>query len=301
MGAGFGPPVYPPRVIKRGRATRAEMERRWQGLHAIAAAMRPMTVGQVFYQASVRGIVEKTEAGYAKVKTDLADMRRAGRLPYSWLADNTRWQRKPDTFDGIEEALDDTARLYRKNLWRQADAYVEVWLEKDALSGVLYPDTAEYDVRLIVACGYAELSFLYGAALNIASPDVPAHIHHLGDFNQSGMDAGRQIDAPLRGLAPQAKIHFERLAVLPQQIRDWSLPTRPTKSTGSRTKGFGDISVELDAIEPSQLRAVVQAAIERHLPAEQSIVLQVAEASERDILRGLVERLRGDDLPGGPQ
>ena len=99
--------------------------------------MRPMTVRQVFYQATVRGLVEKTEAGYAKVQTDLVLMRKAGELPYGWLADNTRWQRKPRTFDGIEEALESTARLYRKNLWATADGYVEVWLEKDALAGVV--------------------------------------------------------------------------------------------------------------------------------------------------------------------
>ena len=103
--------------------------------------MRPMTVRQVFYQATVRGIVEKTEAGYAKVQTDLVEMRKAGDLPYGWLADNTRWQRKPRTYDGIEDALEETARFYRKSLWNDADSYVEIWLEKDALSGVVYPVT----------------------------------------------------------------------------------------------------------------------------------------------------------------
>jgi len=85
-----------------------------------------MTVRQVFYQATVRGIVEKTEAGYAKVQTDLVVMRKAGDLPYGWLADNTRWQRRPRTYDGIEDALEETARLYRKSLWNDADSYVEI-------------------------------------------------------------------------------------------------------------------------------------------------------------------------------
>ena len=57
-----------------------------------------MTVRQVFYQATVRGLVEKAESGYGKVQADLTVMRRARELPYDWLADNTRWQRKPRTF-----------------------------------------------------------------------------------------------------------------------------------------------------------------------------------------------------------
>ena len=77
------------------RATKAEVEARRAELFNIIGAMKPMTVRQVFYQATVRGIVEKTEAGYTKVQTDLVLMRRAGELPYDWLADNTRWQRKP--------------------------------------------------------------------------------------------------------------------------------------------------------------------------------------------------------------
>jgi len=125
--------VYQASHIKRSRATRGQVEDRRVALLDIIAAMRPMTVRQVFYQATVKGIVEKSEAGYSKVQTDLVAMRRAGQLPYAWLADNTRWQRKPVTFGSIQEALQDTARFYRKSLWRNAGRYVEVWLEKDAL------------------------------------------------------------------------------------------------------------------------------------------------------------------------
>jgi len=65
---------------------------------AIVRAGQPMTVRQLFYQATIRGLVEKEENGYQKVQTDLTVMRRAGDLPYHWLADNTQWQRKPRTF-----------------------------------------------------------------------------------------------------------------------------------------------------------------------------------------------------------
>ena len=168
-----------------------------------------MTVRQVFYQATVRGLVEKAESGYAKVQTDLTVMRRAGELPYDWLADNTRWQRKPDTFDSVEDALRETAHFYRKNLWRDADSYVEVWLEKDALAGVIYPVTSMYDVPLMVARGYASLSFLYNAAEYINDLDVPTFIYHCGDFDPSGVNAGEKIEETLHELAPDADITFE--------------------------------------------------------------------------------------------
>src|SRR5262245_27696931 len=41
-------------------------------------------------------------------------MRRSGMLPYAWLVDYTRWQRRPATFDSISTALQVTAEAYRK-------------------------------------------------------------------------------------------------------------------------------------------------------------------------------------------
>ena len=284
--------LYEASPIKRLRATKAEVEARREALLDIIDDGKPMTVRQVFYQATVRGLVEKAETGYSKVQTDITLMRRDGSLPYDWLADNTRWQRKPNTFDSVEDALRETARFYRKNLWRDADAYVEIWLEKDALSGVIYPVTSMYDVPLMVARGYASLSFLFSAAEYINTLDIPAYIYHLGDFDPSGVNAGEKIEEMLRELAPDADIVFERIAVTEEQITDWDLPTRPTKASDTRAKTFSSaLSVELDAIEPNQLRALVQETIERHLPAEQFEVLKAAEESERDIITRLVGKV----------
>jgi hypothetical protein len=285
--------VYEASPIKRHRATKHEVFSRRLCLYGIVHKMRPMTVRQVFYQATVRGLVEKSEAGYGKVQTDLVQMRRGGMMPYGWLADNTRWQRKPETFTSVEQALQDTARFYRKALWAEVDAYVEVWLEKDALAGVVYPVTEQFDVPLMVARGYASLSFLHSAAEHISSLDVPVYIYHLGDFDPSGVNAGEKIEETLRELAPDADITFERIAVTPEQIDAWDLPTRPTKTSDTRSKGFGEISVELDAIEPDQLRGLVQEAIEDHLPRRQFEVLKAAEDSERTIIRQLVAGLGG--------
>jgi hypothetical protein len=286
-----GQAAYRTSHIKRSRATKAEVEGRRAGLLDIVAKMKPMTVRQVFYQATVRGLVEKTEAGYNKVQTDLTLLRRTGELPYGWLADNTRWQRKPLTFNCVEDALNATARLYRKSLWADADSYVEIWLEKDALSGVIYPVTSSFDVPLMVARGYASLSFLNSAAEYIDDLAVPAHIYHLGDFDPSGVNAGEKIEETLREMAPRAEIFFERIAVTPEQIEAWNLPTRPTKTTDSRSKNFGAISVELDAIEPNTLRQIVQDVIEIHLPEDQLEVLKAAEESEREYIRALVSGL----------
>lgn len=226
------PRVYVASHIKRIRATRDEVRARREQLLSIIALMQPMTVRQVFYQASVHGIVDKSEAGYAKVQTDLVHMRRSGMLRYDWLADNTRWQRKPLTFGSPEQALLQTAAFYRKALWDDADCYVEVWLEKDALAGVVMPVTEAYDVPLMVARGYASLSFLHSAAEFIDSQDVPVFIYHLGDFDPSGVNAGEKIEQTLKELAPSADIHFERIVSLPSRSSAGHCrPGRPRPAT----------------------------------------------------------------------
>lgn len=282
---------YPASQIKRVRATKAEVTARREALRALALELAPATVRQVFYQATVRGYVEKTESGYQKVQEDLVLLRRTGRLPYSALADNTRWQRKPDTYTNVETALREAAKHYRKDLWAEADRYVEVWLEKDALAGVIMPVTTAYDVPLMVARGYASLSFLHSAAEQIAELEVPTYVLHLGDFDPSGVNAGEKIEQTLREMAPSAEIHFKRLAVTPGQIKAWNLPTRPTKITDSRAKGFGDISVELDAIEPGLLRGLVEMAIREHMPSDYYDELMIAEEDERYQINAAVDAL----------
>lgn len=267
------------------RATRAEMEERRQRLAAIVRAIKPCTVRQVFYQATVQGVVEKTEAGYDKVQRALVELRRDGRIDYGAIADNTRWQRKPNTYGSMGEALEEVARFYRRDLWRAADVYVEIWLEKDALSGVIWPITSKYDVPLMVARGYSSLTFLASAAEAINEQERPCHIYHLGDLDPSGVNAGEKIEQTLRELAPDAEIHFQRLGVTDEQVTRYRLPSRPTKTSDTRAKKFGRAeSVELDAIAPHELRGIVERAIVQHVNQHELGVIQVAERSEREFL-----------------
>lgn len=290
----FADQFYEASHIKgKRRASKAEMVARRSALYRIVAHGKPMTVRQVFYQATVHGIIEKTENGYNKIQRDLVEMRRDGSLPYGWLTDSTRWQRKPTTHDSLADALEETARLYRRSLWTNAYCQVEVWIEKDALAGVILPITSKWDVPLMSARGYASLSFLNAAAEAISHNGRPAFIYHLGDYDPSGVNAAAKIEETLRSMT-SVPIHFERLAVLPRQIAEWGLPTRPTKQSDSRAKGFAsDISVELDAIEPDKLRDLVEGAIAYHADPAQLAVIEAAEESERELLNAWRERLGG--------
>jgi hypothetical protein len=250
----------------------------------------PVTVRGLYYQAEVASLpgIDKTELGYRKVQHQVLELRRSGELAYRGIADAPRWMRKPTSYDSIEDALAETARLYRRNLWRDTDDYVEVWCEKDALAGVIYPVTAEYDVPLMVTRGFSSETFAYEAVAAREGDERNYWVYYLGDFDRSGQDAARSLQEKLERFAEETGINviFVHLAVTEEQIEQWNLSTRPHKrETPADRKWPHPFACELDAIPADTLRVLVRAAIEAHLPVDQFEILKAAEESERELLR----------------
>ncbi|GGL58458.1 hypothetical protein [Wenxinia marina] len=287
--------VYQASRIRRRRATQAEMEERAEFLIDYAARHGPITVRGLYYQAEVAGLpgIDKTEGGYAKVQAQVLKLRQEGRLPYSAIADATRYMRKPRSFDGWEEALQDTARLYRKNLWRDLDIEVEIWIEKSALAGVIYPVTADYDVPLMPTGGFTSETFAYEAVERLRDTCQTLVVYALYDFDRSGQDAAFSLQDKLHrfGEMYDVDIVFNRLALTDDQVRDMALPTRPPKRTSVADQRWPhDVAAELDAIPPDDLREMVQGAIERHLPVDELETLKEIEAEERRTLMDFIGR-----------
>ena len=251
---------------------------------------QPMTVRQLFYRLVSLGTIAKTETEYKGTIGRLTvEMRRAGDIPFGWIADNTRWMRKPRTHSSLEQALSRTAETYRRAVWDNQDGYVEVWLEKDALAGVLLEVTAPWDVPLMVTRGFPSLSYLHEAAESIADVEKPAFLYYFGDYDPSGLDITRVVERGIREFAPDADITFERVAVTADQIVEMALPTRPTKKTDTRSKNFLGESVEVDAIDPATLRRMVEECITQHIDHEAHERLKETEAAERETLLSIAE------------
>ncbi len=250
----------------------------------------PMTVRQLFYQMSTRNFVQKSEKGYGQVQRATVDMRKTGILPHWVFADHTRWRRKPDTKKGLSEALSFWHESYRREIWQSQEDYIEIWCEKDALTSIISEVTYEFDVPLLVPKGYSSLSYLASCAEHLSQIDKPVYIYHLGDFDPSGVDAAEKIEETLRGFG--LDFHFQRVAVTPEQIEEYNLPTRPTKSTDTRSKSWtGGESVELDAFTPTQLRDLVRVYINSHLDISQyKAELRIQEA-EKETLLNMIDHL----------
>jgi hypothetical protein len=249
-----------------------------------------LTVRQIYYALTVRGFVPKTENGYRQTCYQLKKMREKKIIPHGWIADNTRYHIKPATDRSLSSALERWQQSYRRDLWASQDVYVEIWVEKDALAGVISPVTAEYDVPLYVARGYSSMTFIYDAAEDIKRIGKPAYIYHFGDYDPSGVDAADKIEIGL--LQHGADVYFKRVAVTKEQIDSLHLPVRETKPSDPRSKNWGNRpSVELDALPAPVLRELVRASIERHIDHEVLDRTRLIEQKERETLAAVRKNL----------
>jgi len=274
--------VAGPRYNPKKRRTRAEIFGDPRGAVETLAADYPVTVQQAFYQTVG---IDKTGGKHKQTIVQLLnEMWLADRIPFSWVADNRRWRRKRRIYYSLRGMQRGTEEAYSCSGWDSQNSYVEIWLEKDALAGVLHGETEIWDVPLMVTRGYPSVSYLYQAAATIRNQGKPAFPYYFGDHDPIGRDITRATEAGLREFAPDAEIHFE-------QIRLLKLPTRPTKATDSRGKNFRGESVEVDAIPSSALRALVQQSIEQHVDAEPLERLRETERHEREALERILRTM----------
>ena len=277
-----------PRGITEITKRRKELIFDWAEQH------HPVTVRQIFYRLSTLDAIPKTEQGYQAVSRLCTSMRRDGEIPYSFFLDHTRWVRRPTTHNTIQDALQDTALFYRKALWQDQAVVCEVWIEKEALTGVVFEVTSEFDVPLVPVRGYPSVTLLQAAAelINTASRfGKKYHIFYFGDYDPSGVDIFRNISERLYEFSPQADLFISRQAVTEKQIRDMQLPSRPTKKTDTRSKGFSDESVELDAINPDKLREIVRDCIFSVLDQSALEHTLLIEKLEQESINHIVESL----------
>jgi hypothetical protein len=288
--------TYGPSTVKRARRTKAQLADLDDAIVAAVADEHPVTLRGVFYRASSAGAVDKTERGYRAVGRRLLALRRTGRVPYGWITDGTRYVLRARTHHDVDTMLADAAASYRRMLWQDQAAAVQIFTEKDAISGVISSVTREWDVPLGVMRGYSSESFAYQMAEEISNAGKPVYVYQLGDHDPSGVDAWREFQTKVKGFLAEMKpplgqhlAVFERLAVNEDQIEQYNLPTRPTKRNDTRAAGFRGDSVEVDAIPATILRSLVEEAIVQHLDVHTYELTLEVERQERQLLTSMIE------------
>lgn len=167
-----------------------------------------LTLRQLYYQLVSRDVIPNKQAEYAKLSKVLVEGRMAGVVDWSAIEDRLRTAEKPPAWDTPADLMDSAISQYAKPRMRDQDNYLEVWVEKDALSGVLSIVTEEYHVPILVNRGYSSVSAIFDSYKRFRAAmerGQKIKILYLGDFDPSGMDMIRDVTArPLEMLMAKA-------------------------------------------------------------------------------------------------
>jgi hypothetical protein len=271
--------------MTRTRRTRQQLADIDDVIYAIVEANKPCTVRQVFYIVTSQGEVEKTEQGYRQVQSRLMAMRTTGRMPWQWLTDNTRWRHAARSYTSARHAVNAVAHSFYLDLQAYQDTRLEIWVEKDAVTGVLHPITHKYRIGLMPCRGFPSFTFLMSASAEANEDARPFKIIYMGDHDPSGAIIDTKVRQHMDRYCLGRFLGVERIAVNVEQIKRFGLQTRPTKKSDSRAKSFEGESVEVDAIPPNDLRQLLESAIQRHIDPHALETAQLIEKQERETLK----------------
>ncbi|MGI5201701.1 hypothetical protein ACQEU6_08975 [Spirillospora sp. CA-108201] len=229
-----------------------------------AAQGYDLTLRQLYYQFVSRDWIPNQQSEYKRLGQIVSDARLAGLIDWRYIVDRTRNLRGLSHWDNPRQIIDAVAAQYLTDRWADQPFRVEVWIEKDALVGVIQRVCNRNDVPYFSCRGYTSQSELWAAAQRLAryaEVGQGTAVIHLGDHDPSGIDMSRDIGDRLALFGAHAS-RVRRIALNRDQVDQYRPPPNPAKLTDSRARGYirkhGSSSWELDALDPATLSALIE-------------------------------------------
>jgi hypothetical protein len=263
-----------------------------------------LTLRQLYYQMVARAIIENSVKSYKRLGGLISGARLAGLIDWDAIIDRTRTLRGTSHWDDPRGILRSAEYSFHYDKWIDQAVRFEVWVEKDALIGVISRICNEFDVDYFACRGYVSQSAMWRAAQRLGhyslghnhQDDIPQRpiILHLGDHDPSGIDMTRDIIDRLGIFElgyPDDDYEVRRIALNRDQIDQFKPPPNPTKLTDSRADGYvqehGYNSWELDALDPRVITELIRSEIER----ERDDALWFAQLEREKLTKAKLRRL----------
>lgn len=251
-----------------------------------------LTLRQLYYQLVARDLISNNEKSYNKIGNLVSDGRLAGLIDWNGIVDRTRRLTSLNHYENPQEIIELASNWYRNDMWENQDYYVEVWVEKEALSDIVGQASERFDVPYFSCRGYVSQSAMYKASLRFRDKQmVGKHciLIYLGDHDPSGIDMGRDIQERLDVFQVHDDMFdFNRIALSMEQIKEFNPPPNPAKLTDSRANGYiekyGYNSWELDALEPRVITGLITTEIEKYLDKERYNEILEKVAEEKSVM-----------------
>lgn len=242
-------------------------------LEEYAAQGYDLTLRQLYYQFVARGLIPNRDTEYKRLGSTINDARLAGLIDWNHITDRTRNLQQNNHWRTPNDIVAACAKQFQLDKWSDQDNYVEVWVEKDALVGVLDVACRPLDVAFFSCRGYTSQSEMWSAAMRLKShyqAGQSVHIIHLGDHDPSGIDMTRDITERIEQFlqhhietadADDRLLNVHRIALNRDQVDQYNPPPNPAKITDSRATVYiaknGPLSWELDALPPQVLTELI--------------------------------------------
>jgi hypothetical protein len=227
-----------------------------------------LTTRQLFYQFVARDILENTQRSYFLVLRITQNGRLAGVIDWDAIEDRSRqWVAWRD-YVGPSEAITRAAERYHEDPWQSQNSRPEVWIEKDALAGVIEPICQEYHVPYLSCRGNLSHSVAFDAGERFAGyidQGLNPVVLHLGDHDPNGIDMTRDLRERLEMFSGHL-VEVRRLALNRNQTR--TLPPNPAKETDTRYAAYVREQKtrqcwELDALSPDVIVGLIRSELDR--------------------------------------
>jgi hypothetical protein len=260
-----------------------------------------LTLRQLYYQFVARGLIENSIREYKKLGALISNGRIAGLIDWEAIEDRLRTVNTTSTWDDPQDILRSAATSYKENPWDSQALRVEVWIEKDALIGVIEPACERWRVPYFACRGYASQSSQYEAGKRILRDAETFNrqtlILHLGDHDPSGLDMTRDIADRLRMFSANGHgsiVDVKRIALNFDQVERYQPPPNPTKDTDTRSgtyrDAFGEDCWELDALDPTVIDELIEREIASVADSDAWDSAMSEESSHRNLLSRIHER-----------
>lgn len=231
-----------------------------------------LTLRQLYYQFVTRNWITNEEKSYKKLGDIVSDGRMCGHIDWDSIKDRGRNVAGGGYYQGPDQVGRGVGLGYILDRWRNQDRRIEVWVEKEALAGVVQRPAGEFNVSYFSCKGYTSQSEMWAAAMRLlryARTGQRPLILHLGDHDPSGLDMTRDIRERLDTFMAAhgySGPEVRRIALNMDQIQLYDPPPNPAKVTDSRFASYqaeyGEESWELDALEPTVLMDLIRQEIE---------------------------------------
>jgi len=254
-----------------------------------------LTLRQLYYQFVARDVIPNSQKSYKRLGSIVNDARLAGMLPWDAIVDRTRQVQMNSHWNTPGDIISSAAESFQIDLRADQPNYVEVWVEKEALAGIVGGAGEELDVPYFSCRGYVSASAMWRAShrfLRAQRDGRELHILHLGDHDPSGIDMTRDIRDRLRIF--NAHVNVQRIALNMDQVQQYGPPPNPAKLTDSRASDYiaqyGYDSWELDALDPSILDDLIHDHVDELTDAMRLHAAQARQRRYKNLLRQASDR-----------